>query len=298
MTPDPGGPVEPRIDVRLGTLTSQRPPRACSGNVERVVISLIELSGRGVAGDRRRAPTVPSARRDSSHIGRADSGSDTYHSGMRRRRWLRAAVCSIVLIACGCVGAVERDAFEQQIRARGGGLVDGLPAAAFEAVRNRLGTGDIQAGVVMFVAPESSQFRLVLADQPEQVTRFLADHDDLSTREPAVHLRVRSPQRPSELDDYSYRLGAVSAPRPVRVSAFDDLDGECFSLGDVPGLTRLESIVDTARARSGLADGVVPVIVVSRFGRDIRIVADVTSARSDMIAEFDSAGSFLRIRQV
>lgn len=298
MTPDPAGPVEPRIDVRLGTLTSQRAPGACSGDVDHVVISLIELSGRGVAGDRLRPPTVPSARRDSSHIGRADSGSDTYHSGMRRRRWLRAAVCSIVLIACGCVGAVERDAFEQQIRARGGGLVDGLPAAAFEAMRNRLGTSDIQAGVVMFVAPESTQFRLVLADQPEQVTRFLADHDGLSTREPVVHLRVRSPQRPRELDDYSYRLGAVSAPGPVRVSAFDDLDGEYFSLGDVPGLTRLESIVETARARSGLADGVVPVIVVSRFGRDIRIVADVTSARSDMIAEFDSAGSFLRIRQV
>ncbi|WP_157121535.1 hypothetical protein [Nocardia violaceofusca] len=217
---------------------------------------------------------------------------------MRRRRWLRAAVCSIVLIACGCVGAVERDAFEQQIRARGGGFVDGLPAAAFEALRNRLGTGDIQAGVVMFVAPESTQFRLVLADQPEQVTRFLADHDDLSTREPAVHLRVRTARRPRELDDYSYRLGAVSAPRPVRVSAFDDLDGECFTLGEVPGLTRLESIVDTALARSALADGVVPVIVVSRFGRDIRIVADVTSARTDMIAEFDSAGTFLRIRQV
>ncbi|NKY43134.1 hypothetical protein [Nocardia cerradoensis] len=217
---------------------------------------------------------------------------------MRRRRWLRAAVCSVVLIACGCVGAVERDAFEQQIRTRGGGFVDGLPAAAFEALRNRLGTGDIQADVVMFVAPESTQFRLVLADQPEQVTRFLADHDDLSTREPAVHLRVRTAQRPHELDDYSYRLGAVSAPRPVRVSAFDDLDGECFTLAEVPGLTRLGSIVDTARARSALADGVVPVIVVSRFGRDIRIVADVTSPRSDMIAEFDSAGSFLRIRQV
>ncbi|PSR58398.1 hypothetical protein C8259_30450 [Nocardia nova] len=64
MTPDPAGPAEPRIDVRLGTLTSQRGPGACSGNVDRLVISLIELSGRGVAGDRRRAPdgAVGSAR--------------------------------------------------------------------------------------------------------------------------------------------------------------------------------------------------------------------------------------------
>ncbi len=202
------------------------------------------------------------------------------------------------MITCGCVGAVERDTFEQQIRARGGGLVGALPAAAFQALRNRLGTSDIQADVLLLAAPDSTRFRLVLADQPASVTRFLADRDGSGAREPAVHLRIRSPQRPHELDDYTYLLGALSPPRPVRVSAFDDLDGECFTLGEVPGLTRLESIVDTARARSALPDGTVPVIVVARFGHDIRIVADVFSPRSDMIAEFDSAGEFLRIRQV
>ncbi|WP_148306886.1 hypothetical protein [Nocardia nova] len=217
---------------------------------------------------------------------------------MRRRRWLRAAVCSVVLIACGCAGAVDRGDFEQRIRARGGGLVSELPAGAVDALRNRLGGTDVEANVVLLTAPDSTGFRLVLADQPTQVSRYLADHDDLSTREPAVRLRIRSPQRPRELDDYTFRLGALDAPRPVRVSAADDLDSECFALSEVPGLARLESIVDTARARSELTDGTVGVIVISRFGHDIRIVANVISPRAETIAEFDAAGQFLRTRQV
>jgi hypothetical protein len=38
--------------------------------------------------------------------------------------------------------------------------------------------------------------------------------------------------------------------------------------------------------------------VVSRFGRDIRIVANVVSDRSEAVAEFDRAGVFLRAQQV
>ncbi|MDR7166809.1 hypothetical protein J2W56_000527 [Nocardia kruczakiae] len=216
---------------------------------------------------------------------------------MRRRRWLRAAVCSVVLVACGCVGAVERGDFEQQIRARGGGLVSGLPAAAVDALRKRLGADDFQANVILLTAPDSAGFRLVLADQPAQVTNFMADPGEFAARNPAVRLRVRTMQRPRELDDYSFMLGALSAPTPVRVSAFDDLDRDCFALSDIPGLGRIEAIVDTARVRSGLTDGTVPVIVVSRFGREIRIVANVVSPRSETIAEFDATGEFLRIRK-
>lgn len=207
-------------------------------------------------------------------------------------------MCSLVLVTCGCAGAVERGDFEQQIRARGGGLVSALPADAVEALRNRLGSNDIEASVVLLTAPDSTGFRLTLIDQPAQVSGFLAEHTDLSTREPAVRLRIRSPQRPTELDDFTFRLGRLGAPQPVRVSAADDLDGQCFALSDVPGLARLESVVDTARARSELTDATVPVVLVSRFGHDIRIVANVVSPRAETVAEFDAAGAFLRIRRV
>ncbi|MFI9503442.1 hypothetical protein [Nocardia sp. NPDC052566] len=217
---------------------------------------------------------------------------------MRRRRWLLAAVCVVALSASGCIGAVERDGFEHELRSRGGGLVNGLTASAVAAVRERLGTTDFQANVLMLTAPDSMRFRLVLNDQPNQVTRFLSAWPDPTARQATVRLRVRNPDGSRRLDDYSFTLGALSAPRPVRVSAFDDIDGEGFAISEVPGLARIEDIVDTALTRSGLGDGQVTVLVVSRFGRDVRIVANVASPRTELVAEFDHTGAFLRIQQV
>ncbi|MFC9472188.1 hypothetical protein ACWF99_01235 [Nocardia sp. NPDC055002] len=188
--------------------------------------------------------------------------------------------------------------FEDQLRARGGGLVSSLPQEAIAALSRRTGATDLEANVIMLTPPNSTQFRLTLNDQPAQITRYLSGDEVLAAREPTVRLRVRPPDRSRQLDDYSFALGALSAPRPVRVSAADDLDGEDFAVSEVPGLSRIEDIVDTALARSALPGGQVTVIVVSRFGREIRIVANVLSPRSEMVAEFDRTGTFLRVRQV
>ncbi|MQY28925.1 hypothetical protein NRB56_45140 [Nocardia sp. RB56] len=208
-----------------------------------------------------------------------------------------AASCLVLVAVSGCVGAVDRADFEQRMRARGGGLVSELPRDAITALRTRLGVNDIDANVLLLTAPDSRQFRLVVNEQPPQVTRFLAGREDLSSREPVLHIRVRDPQRSERLDDYSYALGALSAPQPVRVSVFDDLDSENFPVTEVSGLSRLEAVVDTALTRSGLDDAVVSVILVSRFGQEIRMVANVVSPRSEMIVEFDRTGAFLRVRQ-
>ncbi|MEV6279748.1 hypothetical protein [Nocardia sp. NPDC051832] len=218
---------------------------------------------------------------------------------MRPGKWFRVLGCLVVVAgSSGCVGAVDRSDFEDQVRARGGGLVSALPRDAVAAVAARVGAADLEVNLIMLTAPNSAQFRLVLDDQPDQVTRFLAAGDELTAREPTARLRVRPPDRGRQLDDYSFTLGDLSAPRPVRVSALDDLDGENFVVSAVPGLARIEDVVDTALARSGLPDGQVTVLVVSRFGRDLRIVANVLSPRSEMIAEFDHTGAFLRMRQV
>ncbi|MFD3745660.1 hypothetical protein [Nocardia sp. NPDC058633] len=218
---------------------------------------------------------------------------------MRGGGWFRVLVCLVVTgSTSGCVGAVDRADFEDRIRTRGGGLVSTLPQAAVAALTQRTGATDLEANLIILTPPNSTQFRLTLHDQPAQITRFLADDEVLAARAPTVRLRVRPPDRSRQLDDYSFTLGALSAPRPVRVSASDDLDSENFTVSEVPGLSRLEDIVDTARERSALADGQVTVIVVSRFGREIRIVANVLSPRSEMIAEFDRTGTFLRVQQV
>lgn len=193
---------------------------------------------------------------------------------------------------------MDRADFEQQIRTRGGGLVSALPQGAVIALAQRVGAAELQADVMVLSAPNSTQFRLVLNDQPAQVSRFLADHDDMSATAPTVRLRIRHPDGSRQVDDYSYMLGALSSAQPVRVSAYDDLEGECFTVGEVTGLARLEEVVDTALARSELPDGQVTVIVVSRFGSDIRMVANVVSPRSEVVAEFDRTGAFLRMQQV
>ncbi|WP_327152092.1 hypothetical protein [Nocardia sp. NBC_01329] len=217
---------------------------------------------------------------------------------MHRGKWFRVLLCLTVLgSTSGCIGAVDRADFEDRIRTRGGGLVSALPQAAIAALAQRIGAGDPEVNVILLTAPNSTQFRLVLNDQPAQVTDFLAG-SDFTAREPTVRLRVRPPGRPRVLDDYSFTLGDLSAPRPVRVSSFDDLDGENFTISEVPGLSRIEDIVDTARIHSEIPDGQVTALVVSRFGRDIRIVANVASARSEVVAEFDRTGAFLRAQQV
>lgn len=216
---------------------------------------------------------------------------------MAGRKWFRVLLCAAVLGAGGCVGAVDRADFEQDLRAHGGGLVSTLVNDARTALNERLHTLSVQTTLVLLTAPNSSGFRLVLLDQPNQVTRFMADNQDLNSREPAVRLRVRDPEHPRQLDDYSFTAGALSSARPVRVSAVDDLETESFTLGEVTGLARVEQIVDAALAHSELTDAHVSVIVASRFGTEIRIVANVVSPRAEMIAEFDQTGAFLRVRQ-
>ncbi|MEV4125726.1 hypothetical protein [Nocardia sp. NPDC049707] len=217
---------------------------------------------------------------------------------MHRGNWFRVLLClAVVGGTSGCIGAVDRADFEDQIRTRGGGLVSALPQAAIAALAQRIDASDPDVNVILLTAPNSTQFRLVLNNQPAQVTDFLAG-SDFTAREPTVRLRVRPPGLSRVMDDYAFTLGDLSAPRPVRVSSFDDLDGENFTISEVPGLSRIEDIVDTARTRSEIPDGQVTAIVVSRFGRDIRIVANVVSARSEVVAEFDRTGVFLRAQQV
>ncbi|NUS91364.1 MAG: hypothetical protein HOQ36_02965 [Nocardia sp.] len=217
---------------------------------------------------------------------------------MHRGNWFRVLLCLAVLSGTsGCFGAVDRAEFEDRIRARGGGLASSLPQAAIAALAQRIGAPDPDVNVMLLTAPNSTQFRLVVNNQPTQVTNFLAG-GDFTAREPTVRFRVRPPGPARLLDDYSFTLGDLSAPRPVRVSSFDDLDGENFAISEVPGLSRLEDIVDTARTRSEIPDGQVTAVLVSRFGRDIRIVANVASARSEAVAEFDRTGAFLRAQQV
>jgi hypothetical protein len=197
----------------------------------------------------------------------------------------------------GCIGAVDRGDFEDIVHERGGGLVSTLPDEAIAALRERLSVNDFQVGVIMLTAPNSSQFRLVVPDQPDQLTRFLDGKHDFAGPQAVARMRIRVPQQPEQLDDYTFTHGALSTPSPVRVAASDDLDGESFAVSEVTGLSRVEEIVDTAITRSGLDNGYVSVILVNRFGRDVLITVNVISPRAEAIAQFDSNGAFIRVQR-
>uniref|UniRef100_UPI002457C907 hypothetical protein n=1 Tax=Nocardia brasiliensis TaxID=37326 RepID=UPI002457C907 len=196
-----------------------------------------------------------------------------------------------------CLGALARADFERTLRTRGGGLVSALPAAAFDALHRRLGVDDIQASVILFTTPDSSQFRLTTIDQPPQLSRYFNDHHNLSGQDTAVRLRIRVPGRPDQQDDYTYANGTLHGPDPVHVSALDDLDAESFAVRDVSGLRALEQIIDTAVTRTQVDGGYVSAIVVNRIGSEIIMTVNVASARTTMIAQFDQAGNMLRMRQ-
>lgn len=216
-----------------------------------------------------------------------------------RRSRLPAALGALLIAATttGCIGAVDRADFERTLRTRGGGLVSALPAAAFDALHRRLGVDDIQASVILFTTPDSSQFRLTTIDQPPQLSRYFNDHHNFSGQDTAVRLRVRVPGRPDQQDDYTYANGTLHGPDPVHVSALDDLDAESFAVRDVSGLRALEQIIDTAVTRTQVDGGYVSAIVVNRIGSEIIMTVNVASARTTMIAQFDQAGNMLRMRQ-
>lgn len=215
-----------------------------------------------------------------------------------RRSRLVAMFGALLLTTTGCIGAVDRADFEKVVQARGGGLVSDLPSTAIDTLRQRLGVSGLRAGVIMLTAPETGATTWGMLQQPPQVTRFGNDNPRPFTQDSAVHLRIQIPTSPEQQDDYTYANRTLHGPRPVHVPAAVRPDTEMFDVGEVSGLLRLEEVLDTALARTAVADGHVSAVIVSRIGDEVRMSVSVTSARTTMVAEFDRAGMFRRMDRV
>lgn len=214
------------------------------------------------------------------------------------RRWRGSilGLCVLTLAATGCVGAVDRADFEERVQVRGGGLVTALPAGAISALQRRLGAADLEASVILLAAPNSSSFQFIMLDQPPQVTAALNGGGALSGRYPVARLRIRVPQQPDQLDDYSYALETLSEPTPVQALA-GDLNNTTFAIDQVPALRRVEEIVDTSIAHGGLDDAHVSALLVYRSGRDVLVTVNVVAPRGVTVLQFDHAGTLLRVQR-
>ncbi|EQM29924.1 hypothetical protein [Rhodococcus erythropolis] len=160
----------------------------------------------------------------------------------------------------GCIGAVDRMDFDNQMRERGGGMTSELVRGGFDSLAHRYGVDAISVTSI-----------------------------DISPIE-TLGVTVRDPGKPSQLDRFSFDGVILGEPIPVQVSVTDDLDARSFTLDQVPALANIEKLVDDALGSSGVDDGEVSGISVSRT-ESIHASVMVESPRSRVLVVFEPDGT-------
>lgn len=181
---------------------------------------------------------------------------------------MRRAVLVLVavLLLAGCVGTVDRDEFEAEIQARGGGFDQDLVIDAVDDVAGRVGTEDFEITGLTAV-PLSG----------------------------VVTVQVRDPRAPGQLDDYTFRGGSLVSTDPVQVSATDDLDARAVPITDF-ALDDLNAMVDRAlvefAADGGHVDTVAFTVTPVPEGAEPQgtVHLRLESPRSSALATFTAAG--------
>jgi hypothetical protein len=127
----------------------------------------------------------------------------------------------LVLATAGCVGSIDRDEFQAEVNARGGGL-----------------SGD---QLVDFVADVEER-----AGAPGLLIR------SASLGHMLVSLEVSDPARPEEVDRWSWSSGNVSGPTPASNLAPEELD-LAFTAERLDAVA-IEAAIDGALERSAMRD--------------------------------------------
>lgn len=188
--------------------------------------------------------------------------------GTRARPWAGALV---VLLAVGplaaCIGSETRDAFDDEVHARGGGLTRDLVIDAVDAIEQDTGA-------------DSLKLR------------------SLATTAGRVRLEVQVPGTVEDLDTYSYGGGGLSGPDPVaRSSTEAPLEAQVFTL-DEAGIDRFDDMVDQARAEADLPGGWASTASVSRGGQAEPVISvTVTNVRRTVSVTFSPDGTVLEVQR-
>jgi hypothetical protein len=188
-----------------------------------------------------------------------------------RRHRFRAALTAFVAATtlAGCVGAIDRSDFDDEIKRRGGGLTSDLTVDAFAALGERTGATD----------PELLHLTISL---PSRVVSFEA----------------RDPQRRDQVDGYTFRGGDLSDGDPVQVTGSEPLEARTFRASELPALTDLESLADEALAALGFADSYVSSVGVWGTTNPPEITLSVESPRSRGSVRFTGDGTLIEaVRQ-
>ncbi|MFD6514052.1 hypothetical protein [Rhodococcus sp. NPDC060176] len=173
--------------------------------------------------------------------------------------WIAALALTASSLS-GCIGAVDRMDFDDQMRERGGGMTSDLVRNGFDSLAERYGVDAVAVTSV-----------------------------DISPIE-TLGVTVRDPGKPSQLDRFSFDGVILGEPSPVQVSVTENLDARSFTLDQVPALANVEKLVDDALASSGIDEGEVTGISVGRT-EAIHASVMVESSRSQVLVVFDPDGT-------
>lgn len=160
----------------------------------------------------------------------------------------------------GCIGAVDRADFEQEMRERGGGMTTALVDDGFRQLAEHY-----------------------------QVNSLAVTSIDISP-DTTMGVTVRDSDNLDQLDRFNFDGARLGDPSPVMVSVTDDLDAQSFTLDEIPALRNVEMLVDDALANSALEDGEVTGISVSRT-ESVHAAVLVESPRSRVLVVFDPSGT-------
>jgi hypothetical protein len=174
----------------------------------------------------------------------------------------------------GCIGSQTREAFEDEIHARGGGLSQTLAIEAVDRVEERLHVDEIHLRSLHLT--------------PGRVT-----------------MEVQVPGSVEDLDSYGYGTsgmfggGGLSGPDPVARS-FDEaaLEGQVFTL-DEAGVDRLDATIDRAIAEADLPGAYATSVSLARIPGELttRTSVAVTNVRRTVTVLFDGSGTLIEVQR-
>jgi hypothetical protein len=185
--------------------------------------------------------------------------------GSRWRRTGAVALASVVLVATGCVGSIDRSEFDEIVRERGGGLSGDLVVAALAAIEARNDTSSLDVLQISFTSS-------------------------------TVAASVRSASFPDEVDGWTFTLGQdLNGPSPqpdidpgAAVATFSDADVDVDTIEAAIDQAVAQTQVRGAWAESAFLRGT--------GGGSFELQVSITNDRSDETWVFDGDGNLKETR--
>lgn len=202
---------------------------------------------------------------------------------------LAVPVALVALVASGCVGAITRDEFDDELRSRtlsAGADAPGATGAEGSASPDPdgpLGTAGSFPQIAIAEVLERT------GGDDLEVTQMTFNFDELFAT-----IEARNPTAPDEFDMYVFVDARYQGSEPVQRTSADGLEERLFAVSAIP-FDRLDDMAATALDELGQPDGRVTSITwASIIPGEVEVVVGVESERSRETVRFALDGELVR----